>query len=54
MTKLPKELELQDSIDYETQFTKSFIDPLSFIAEAVEWRIDESYGTQGTLEDFFT
>ena len=54
MTKLPKELELQDSIDYETQFTKSFIDPLRFIVKAISWKIDDSYGTQGTLEDFFT
>ena len=54
MTKLPKELKLQDSIAYETQFTKSFVDPLKFITTKISWNIDDSYGQQGTLEDFFT
>jgi hypothetical protein len=53
MTKLPKELELENSIDYEKQFTKSFIDPLRFVLTSIQWKIDDSYGTQGTLEDFF-
>jgi hypothetical protein len=54
MTKLPKELDFESIIDYDVQFTKSFVDPLKFITTKILWKIDDSYGTQGTLEDFFT
>ena len=54
MTKLPKELDFESIIDYDVQFTKSFVDPLKFITTKILWKIDNSYGTQGTLEDFFT
>ena len=54
MTKLPKELDLESFIDKDLQFIKSFIDPLKFITTKILWKIDDSYGTQGTLEDFFT
>ena len=54
MTKLPKELDFKSIIDYDVQFTKSFVDPLKFITTKILWKIDDSYGTQGTLEDFFT
>ena len=54
MTKLPKELDFKSIIDYDAQFTKSFVDPLKFITTKILWKIDDSYGTQGTLEDFFT
>ena len=50
---MPKELDIMDRIDYDTQFTKSFVEPLRFITEKIRWRIDDSYGTQGTLDDFF-
>ena len=53
ITKLPRELDIMDKIDYDTQFTKAFVEPLRFIAEKMNWLIDDSYGTQGTLEDFF-
>ena len=53
MTKLPKELTLHNSIDYDTQFEKSFIEPLNFILQKINWLVDRSYGTQGSLEDFF-
>ena len=53
MTKLPKELQLHNSIDYDTQFEKSFIEPLNFILQRINWLVDRSYGTQGSLEDFF-
>ena len=52
MTKLPKELNLEKDIDYETQYIKSFIDPLKFITTKILWKIDDSYGAQGSLEDF--
>jgi DNA polymerase elongation subunit (family B) len=53
MTKLPEELNLHSIIDYDMQFEKSFIEPLKFITGIIQWQIDGSYGTQGTLEDFF-
>ena len=53
MTKLPKELDIHNKIDYDIQYEKSFIEPLKFITDKILWRIDQSYGTQGTLEDFF-
>ena len=54
ITKLPKELDFHKIIDYNVQFEKSFVEPLKFITDKILWRIDDSYGTQGTLEDFFT
>ena len=53
ITELPKGLGLHGMIDYELQFEKSFVEPLKFITDKVLWRIDDSYGQQGTLEDFF-
>ena len=53
LTFLPKELNIIDKIDYDVQFTKSFVEPLKFITEKIQWLIDDSYGTQGTLDDFF-
>ena len=53
VTSFPKELDIVDRIDYDEQFTKSFVEPLRFITEKIRWKIDDSYGTQGTLEDFF-
>ena len=53
ITSFPKELDIEDRIDYDIQFTKSFVEPLKFITEKMSWLIDSSYGTQGTLEDFF-
>ena len=53
ITELPKELDFHKIIDYNVQFEKSFIEPLKFITDKILWRIDQTYGTQGTLEDFF-
>ena len=53
MTQLPKELDFHKIIDYDTQFEKSFVEPLNFILEKINWLVDRSYGTQGSLEDFF-
>ena len=54
ITKLPKELDLHKMVDYDTQFEKSFIDPLNVIVSTIGWLVDKSYGTQGSLEDFFS
>ena len=52
MTNVPKELDIIDNIDYDIQFGKSFVEPLKFITEKMNWSIDNSYGTQGNLLDF--
>jgi DNA polymerase elongation subunit (family B) len=54
ITKLPKELDIHQYLDYDKQFEKSFVEPLTFIMNQIGWNIDRSYGTQTTLEDFFT
>ena len=53
MTKVPKELDIHRYIDYDTQYEKAFVEPLSFITDNIGWSIDRSYGTQTTLEEFF-
>jgi len=53
MTQLPKELDFHKIVDYDVQFEKSFVEPLNFILTKINWLVDRSYGTQGTLEDFF-
>ena len=54
ITKMPKEFNINDIIDYDTQFDKAFIEPLNLIIERIGWKVDKSYGTQLSLEDFFT
>ena len=54
MTSFPKELDLFDKIDYDVQFDKSFVEPLRFITDKINWLIDDSYGQQGSLEEFFS
>ena len=46
---LPRQLELDQYIDYDTQFHKAFIEPIKTIMDAIGWRIEK----RGTLEDFF-
>jgi len=53
MGELPKEFDLHDKIDMDLQFEKSFVDPLEFIVDAIDWQIDRSYGTARTLEALF-
>ena len=53
ITKLPKELDIHRYIDYDLQYEKAFVEPLTFIMNQIGWDIDRSYGTQTTLEDFF-
>ena len=52
-TKMPKEFNVDDIIDYDTQFDKAFVEPLNFVIERIGWKVDKSYGTQLSLEDFF-
>ena len=53
ITDCPQELDIIKYLDYEKQFEKSYVEPLKFITNAIQWQIDESYGTQATLMDFF-
>ena len=54
LTQLPKEFDFASLIDYDVQFEKSFVEPLKFISEKIEWKLDMSFGTQLTLEGFFS
>lgn len=46
---LPKEFELSQYIDYDTQFNKTFMEPLMLILNAIKWHPEPF----ATLEDFF-
>jgi DNA polymerase elongation subunit (family B) len=46
---LPKEFDLHKYIDYEKQFEKVFLDPLTAIMDSIGWTVEE----KNTLEDFF-
>ena len=46
---LPKEFDLHKYIDYDIQFDKSFLEPLRFIVNAIDW----SFERQSTLDEFF-
>ena len=50
---MPRELDINRVIDYDVQFEKSFVEPLKFITDKINWWVDGSYGTQGTLDGFF-
>jgi len=49
ITTLPKEFKLQQYIDYETQFEKTFLDPMRFILQSIGW----SQEKKANLEAFF-
>lgn len=46
---IPKEMNLAQHIDYNKQFNKTFIEPLTFILDAIGWSAEE----QATLDAFF-
>ena len=48
-TKLPTEFKLHPYIDYDSQFDKSFLEPLRFIVKAIGWNFEK----QATLDMFF-
>jgi DNA polymerase elongation subunit (family B) len=46
---LPKEFDIQEYIDYETQFEKAFKEPLKLVTDAVGWELEKI----NSLEGFF-
>jgi hypothetical protein len=49
LNNLPPEFGLNEYIDYDLQFNKSFIEPMSSVMDAVGWNTEHI----STLEDFF-
>lgn len=49
LSSLPKEFELEDYIDYDTQFDKAFLEPISAITSVIGWQAEK----KATLEGFF-
>ena len=47
---LPRQLELDKYIDYNLQFTKSFLDPLKIILDAIGYQTEK----KSTLDSFFS
>ena len=47
--RLPKEFELQEYIDYELQFEKTYVEPIKTILETIGWSVEK----RNTLESFF-
>jgi hypothetical protein len=46
----PKELNLQQYVDYDLQFEKSFVEPIRTILESIGWKIEKT----SSLESFFS
>jgi len=47
--RLPKEFDITKYIDYDTQFEKTFLEPLKAILDCIGWTAEK----RGSLEDFF-
>ena len=47
---IPEEFDLHKYIDYNTQFEKSFLEPLKIILDAIDWKTERT----ASLEDFFS
>jgi hypothetical protein len=48
-SRLPKEFKLHQYIDHDEMFTKSFLEPLRFIVNAIGWDFEK----KATLDEFF-
>jgi len=48
-SRLPKEFKLHQYIDHDEMFTKSFLEPLRFIVNAIGWNFER----KATLDEFF-
>jgi len=47
---LPRQLGMDQYIDYDTQYEKSFVEPIKTILDAIGWRVEK----KASLESFFT
>ena len=47
--RIPKEFELDNYIDYDVQFDKAFLEPISVILRCMKWSAEKT----NSLEDFF-
>ncbi len=47
--RLPKEFDMQMYIDYDTQFDKSFVEPIKVILDCMGWSTEK----KNSLESFF-
>jgi hypothetical protein len=47
--RLPPEFGLQSYIDYDTQFDKSFLEPIKVVLDCMEWSTEK----RNSLEGFF-
>ena len=47
--RLPKEFGLHQYVDYDLQFTKTFIDPIKIILDSINWKVERT----SSLESFF-
>jgi DNA polymerase elongation subunit (family B) len=50
LSTIPKEFDLEKYIDYNSQFEKSFLEPLKSVLDAINWRVEK----KNSLEDFFS
>ena len=46
---LPRQLGMEQYIDYDTQFQKAFVEPIKTILDAIGWRVEKT----ASLENFF-
>lgn len=49
LNSMPKEIGVEQFIDYDTQFDKSFTEPMKIILDCIGWRVEHT----ANLEDFF-
>jgi DNA polymerase elongation subunit (family B) len=49
VNRIPKEFNIEQFVDYEMQFEKSFVDPLIIILDKIGWKATKT----SSLEDFF-
>jgi DNA polymerase elongation subunit (family B) len=49
-SRLPKEFELQEYIDYDMQFDKAFLEPIKVILDCMGWKTEKT----SSIEDFFS
>ena len=50
LSSIPKEFDLEQYLDYDTMFDKSFLEPLKTVLDCINWKSEKS----NSLEDFFS